>query len=175
VLILEGGAWVYEGPGEDYEPVGRLEEETVRPLLARAADARWWLIELDEEETGWVADADVEVQGNTSDLPLEEAPALPDGPTPTPGPTWEPTPNADCITPTPTETVEASATPVPTATATNTPTVEPVEPSATPAPIGTQTAEPLPVEEEGGSLMWLPLAGLVLLAAGAFLYVTRRS
>jgi LPXTG-motif cell wall-anchored protein len=48
--------------------------------------------------------------------------------------------------------------------------------TATPAPTVTGEAEPLPIEEdEGSSLMWLPVAGIVLLAAGALLYVTRRS
>lgn len=170
-VLEEDGTWVYEGPGEDYDRLGRLEEGTVRPILARAADARWWLIELPGDESGWIADDEVEVQGDTSELPLEEAPALPGGETPTPGPTWEPTPNPDCATPTatPAATEERTSAPSPAPTATATP--EASEATAT-ATMGT---EPLPVEEEGSSLMWLPVAGLLLLAAGAFLYVTRRS
>lgn len=170
-VLEEDGAWVYEGPGEDYDRLGRLEEGTVRPILARAADARWWLIALPGDESGWIADDEVEVQGDTSELPLEEAPALPGGETPTPGPTWEPTPNPDCATPTatPAATEERTSAPSPAPTATATP--EASEATAT-ATMGT---EPLPVEEEGSSLMWLPVAGLLLLAAGAFLYVTRRS
>jgi hypothetical protein len=176
--VLDGGAWVYEGPGDDYEPIGRLEEDTVRPLLARAEYGRWWLVALDEDEHAWIADTDVEVQGDTGELPLAEAPALPDGQTPTPGPTWEPTPDRDCITPTATATPteESTSTPVPTASPTLTATAEPEPPSATPESSATDELEPLPAEEEeGNSLMWLPVAGLVLLAAAAFLFVTRRS
>ena len=171
VLVLEGGAWVYEGPGDDYDALGRLDEETVRPIVARAAYGAWWLIALEDDETGWIADDDVAVQGDTSALPVEDAPALPDGHTPTPGPTWEPTPDAGCATPTatPTATEEPTSTPDPTETATATATVTPVL-------AVTDEAEPLPIEEdEGSSLMWLPVAGIVLLAAGALLYVTRRS
>ncbi len=168
-LVLDGGAWLYEGPGEDYDRIGRLDAETVRPILARAAYGPWWLIALDGDDTGWIADEDVEVQGDTRELPEEDAPALPDGQTPTPGPTWAPTPDAGCSTPTATATAteEPSATPTPTGTATATVTV-------TPAPEATD--EPLPVEDEGSSsLMWLPVAGIVLIAAGALLYVTRRN
>lgn len=172
VLVLDGGAWVYEGPGEDYDRLGRLDEDTVRPIVARAAYGEWWLIGLDDDETGWIADANVEVQGDTGELPLEDAPALPNGRTPTPGPTWEPTPNRDCVTPTatPTATEEPTSTSTPTETATAAPTA-----TVTPVPAATDEVEPLPVEEEGSSLMWLPVAGIVLLAAGALLYVTRRS
>lgn len=169
--VRAGGAWVYEGPGEDYERIGRLEEDTVRPILARAAGARWWLVQLEEDESGWIADADVDVQGDTTEVAIEETPALPDGETPTPGPTWEPTPNADCSTP------AARPTATPTLRATPTPEeAEEAEETATPVLVATDEVEPLPVEEEeGSSLMWLPVTGLVLLAAAALLYVTRRS
>jgi hypothetical protein len=177
IRVLAGGAWVYEGPGQDYDAIGRLEEDTVRPLLARGEPAQWWLITLEDEERGWIADEDVDVQGDTSELAVEEPPALPDGNTPTPGPTWEPTPNPDCSTPTATPTPSPSPAPSSTATPTTTPTeqAEDVTATTTAEPTAAGEAEPLPVEDEGSSLMWLPIAGLVLLAAGVFLYVTRRS
>lgn len=171
VRVRSGGAWLAEGPGDDYDVLGRLQEETVRPIAGRASDAAWWLIDLDDLGEGWIADGDVTVQGDTSAVPLVAAPPLPDGATPTPGPPWQPTPNAACLTPTPTLTAEPEATePAPTPTATA--VVEP--PTATPTP-EEPAAEPLPEEETGERLFWLPVAAIVLIAAGAFLYATRRS
>jgi hypothetical protein len=166
-----GGAWVADGPGEEYERLGRLAAGTVRPIVGRASDVEWWLIDLDDHGEGWIADAEVTVRGDTSSIPVVSAPPLPDGATPTPGSPWRPTPAAACLTPTPTATTEAD-TPTPVPSPTTTATAEP--PTPTPAP-DEPVAETLPGEETTDRLFWLPVAAIVLIAAGAFLYATRRS
>ncbi len=98
------------GPGLEYEPVANMIFLEVRPIIGRAEFATWWLIQLPDNETGWVANQAVTVQGYTGLVPIVEPPEI-DGATPTPGPLWEPTPNPVC-------------TPQPTATPTEEPTVE---------------------------------------------------
>lgn len=159
--------------------MGRLAARTVRPIVARAAEATWWEIELDDGEGVWVADADVSVQGDTSEVAVKDAPPLPDGATPTPGPTWQPTPNARCAEPTATATATATSTrTTPTASASPSATAgaTQVAADATPTPdVEADAAASAPDDESGSDLFWLPVAGIVLLAAGVFLYVTRRT
>lgn len=176
IRVASRGAWIYTGPGEDYDQVGRLAAGTVRPLIGRAASAAWWLVALDAGESAWIADDDVTIQGDTSDVAVVSAPPLPSGATPTPGPTWAPTPNPRCLEPTP--TARATATTKATA-APPTPTVSPSATASLAVEDVTATPEvetaPLPDDDNTDRLFWLPVAGLVLLAAGAFLYATRRS
>jgi hypothetical protein len=126
---------VRTGPGADYEVLGRLSYLETRPIVGRAADAEWWVIQLTNQQTGWVANAVVTVQGNIGGVPIVAAPER-NGVAPTPGPLWQPTPNPDCpVTPTvtpapPTETPETA---VPTDTAVPTETNEP-SPTATETP-----------------------------------------
>jgi hypothetical protein len=177
VRVASGGAWVAEGPGDEYDFLGRLEAQTVRPVVGRASEDEWWLIDLDDLGEGWIADADVTVQGDTSSVPVVAAPPLPGGATATPGSPWRPTPAASCVTPTPTlrattEPDTPTPQPSPTMTATATATIEPAAPAPSPEE---PDAEPLPGAETTDSLFWLPVAAIVLIAAGAFLYATRRS
>ncbi|MDT8304695.1 MAG: hypothetical protein RRC07_02065 [Anaerolineae bacterium] len=180
VRVGSRGAWVYDGPGEDYERAGRLSARTVRPIVARAAVATWWQIELDGNDTVWIADNDVTVQGDTSQLPVMDAPPLPDGATPTPGPAWEPTPNPRCAEATATVTAtvtRASETPTasPSPSPTSTVTLDAAEATANVSPGSDAEAAAASDDDGSSTLFWLPVAGIVLLAAGVFLYVTRRT
>jgi uncharacterized protein YraI len=137
---------VREGPGLDYAVINVLIYLEVRPLVGRAADATWWLIELVDGTQGWVFDQAVLISGYTGAVEIIDAPAL-DDETPTPGIPWQPTPNPIC-TPQPTQTAqpEITATPSPATTesiqATETATSEPPAKTETPSP--TETASPLP-------------------------------
>ncbi|MFO7681501.1 MAG: SH3 domain-containing protein [Chloroflexota bacterium] len=139
---------VRSGPGVDYDIIGQLVYLEVRPILGRAADAEWWVIQLTNETIGWVANAAVIVHGNISGLPIVGAEPL-EGKTPTPSPLWNPTRNPSCpVIPTataqPTNTsqpatatreimAEAEATATPTAKPTSTPTAEPTTETEPPA------------------------------------------
>ncbi len=138
--------YIRMGPGTDYEITGQLTYLETRPIVGRAANAEWWIIQLTNNETGWVANTVVNVSGNTSGIPIQPAPAM-NGTDPTPGPLWNPTPNPECPTITP------SATPVPTETATNTP-----KPTATATPMPTETATTESLAEEAANLASEPTA-----------------
>ncbi len=139
---------VREGPGLDYAVMNVLIYLEVRPLVGRAADATWWLIELVDGAQGWVFDQAVLISGYTGEVEIVDAPALGDE-TPTPGIPWQPTPNPIC-TPQPTRTAlpEMTATPAPSPAiteltqATETATSESPVMTATPSPI--ETASPVP-------------------------------
>lgn len=108
------------GPGIDYDIIDRVIFYEVRPIIGRSQYGQWWLIELADGRSGWVADAVGLVQGYIGNVPVVAAPPL-NGQTPTPGAPWQPTPRPSCtVTPTytPSPTVTASPTPPPTATAT---------------------------------------------------------
>lgn len=98
------------GPGTDYETIGQLVFNEVRPIIGRATNAPWWRIQLRDGQAGWVADEVVEVQGNTANVPMAPAP-LRNGVTVTPGAPWQPTPPPSCPTALP-----PSPTPMPTQT-----------------------------------------------------------
>lgn len=102
---------VRSGPDTRYPVVGSLLFREVRPIIGRDASAPWWLIQLNDRQTGWVADAVVEVQGNTTAVPIVAAPPL-DGATVTPGVPWQPTTPPPCATPA-TATAPASPPPSP--------------------------------------------------------------
>lgn len=102
---------VRSGPDTRYPVVGSLLFREVRPIVGRDASAPWWLIQLNERQTGWVADEVVEVQGNTTAVSIVAAPPL-DGATVTPGVPWQPTAPPLCATPA-TATAPASPPPSP--------------------------------------------------------------
>lgn len=141
---------VRQGPGANYPIASQLVYLEVRFVLGRAADAAWWLIQLDNGKTGWVADDVVIVQGYIGSVPIVPAPAV-NGQLPTPGAPWNPTPLPFCtVTPTatPTATAVPSATPEPatavseasSASTETQPTAESSLPTETPLPLPTQTA-----------------------------------
>jgi hypothetical protein len=102
-----------------------------RPIIGRADSARWWLIQLPNNEQGWVSDSVVAVNGNLNGVPIV---ATDTGSTP-----W--TPNSpDCeIIPTSTP-MGGVPTTAPTKTRTPRATRE-IEPSATIASDSTVEAE----------------------------------
>ena len=129
-----GTVYVRQGPGTDYTAVTTMQYLEVRPIRGRAQNAEWWLIELGDGSSGWIANLAVEVRGYTGLVPLVTAPPLANGATPTPGPLWNPTPNPVCtIEPTATATVTPTAGAIASATAT-----------VTPAPTLTDTPAPSP-------------------------------
>ena len=130
MVYATGGVYVRRGPGTDYEAIASLVFREARPIRGRAANAEWWLIELGDGSTGWVAHLAVQVTGYTGLVPTVEVPALPNGATPTPGPLWNPTPDPVCtVVPTATATVTATLAAVASSTATALPTA-----TSTPAP-----------------------------------------
>jgi hypothetical protein len=124
------------GPGTDYQIIGQLLYLETRPIIGRGEDAQWWIIQLNNNQTGWVSNAIVNISGNTNGVPIIQPPPI-NGNTPTPGPFWNPTPNPECPTLTPSPTPPPTK-PAPTKTATSVP-----EPSATntPMPSATPTIE----------------------------------
>lgn len=122
---------VRSGPDTRYPVVGSLLFREVRPIVGRDASAPWWLIQLNERQTGWVADAVVEVQGNTTAVPIMAAPPLDDA-TVTPGAPWQPTTPPLCATP-------ATATATPTATETS-----PASEAIVVAPLAAATGDAYP-------------------------------
>ena len=103
---------IRHGPGTDYAIVGKLAYLEVRFIQGRAAESEWWLIRLDNDETGWIADAVVTVHGFIGNIPIVPAPSI-NGDTPTPSVQWNPTSQPFCAV-TPTATQVASVTPEPT-------------------------------------------------------------
>jgi hypothetical protein len=99
---------VRQGPGTDYAIIGQLVVNEVRPIIGRAANAPWWLIQLNSGQSGWVADEVVLVQGNTINIPISSVPPL-NGVTPTPGIPWQPTAPPVCPTMTATAVSQATA------------------------------------------------------------------
>ena len=98
---------VYAGPGSDYPVQETLADDEARPIVGRAANATWWLIQLDGKyQQGWISDKAGTVQGYIGNLPLIEAPTI-NGALPTPGEEWNPTPAPIC-TPTPTPTSDGA-------------------------------------------------------------------
>ncbi|MGH2538733.1 MAG: hypothetical protein ACRDHL_15195 [Candidatus Promineifilaceae bacterium] len=179
------------GPNLDYAVIGRLAYLEVRPILARAASAPWWLIEMTGGTAGWVADMAVLVSGRIEAIEVATPPPL-GGIEPTPGSDWQPTPNPACPPlPTPTASPNASpprdtarpatSQPSPQATRTEEPasrTPRPL-PSATQPPAASPTAPlPTPAADGGdgarGGLPVMLFAGLGLVAAGAAALVIRR-
>lgn len=202
VFAATGPVNLRGGPGTGYETVGELQFQEARRIIGRAANTAWWLIALDAGNAAWVADRVVEVSGYIGRVPLVDPPPLAGGNTPTPESPWEPTPDPGCPPP-PTETATATASPSPsltaTATATTTPSSTPTParsdelaeaatsgpPAITPDPVQVEDVElaqedvppaaPLPEEDAGGmSLVWLPIAGLALIGAAAFLTIRGR-
>ena len=108
------------------------------PIIGRAEEAEWWLIQLADGGQGWVADNAVIVEGYISIVPALTAPPL-NGQTPTPGAPWNPTPYPFC-TVTPTHTATATAVPP-----TSTPEIHTLPDAATNTPIPpTETATAVP-------------------------------
>lgn len=126
---------VRTGPDTRYPVIESLVFREVRLIIGRDAVAPWWLIRLNAQQTGWVADEVVEVQGNTVNVPIVAAPLL-NGATVTPGAPWQPTPPPLCATP-PTATPTTTATP----TASDAIVVAPLEAAASNA-YPAATAEP---------------------------------
>ena len=189
-----GATNVRSGPGLEYEVIGELVYLEVRYIVGRAETAEWWLIQFNNGQFGWVADAIVLVQGYTPIVPIVEAPPL-NGGTPTPGPAWNPTPIPFCtVTPVPTGTPTATATavssesvveeaatetPAPTEPAptevrpTDTPIVQPTAVPPQPTTTLAATTDEPPNEGGSGGLILLAL-GLVL-GAGMLFYFWRRN
>jgi hypothetical protein len=93
-----GNVNVRSGPGLDYNIIGTISDSEIRPIVGRAGFTQWWLVQFDNDITGWVANEAVNVQGDIAALPVVDVPALPDGTIPTPGPAWIPAVNSLCTT-----------------------------------------------------------------------------
>ncbi len=102
---------VYRGPGSDYPLAAMLLEGQVFPIVGRASDAEWWLIQIDSSGAqAWISDKAGIVQGYTGNVEEVNSPPI-NGETPTPGAPWNPTPVPFCtLTPTPTATATSTAT-----------------------------------------------------------------
>lgn len=188
-IQTRGATNVRSGPGIAYDEIGELVFLEVRYIVGRAETVEWWLIQFNNGQTGWVADAVVEVQGYTAIVPIVEAPPLNDS-TPTPGTPWNPTPNPSCtVTPIPADTASPSATvestpttpaetPSPTEPAptevrpTDTPIVQPTAVPRSPTPVSTAVPEQVD-EGSSGSILLLVVLGL-LIGIGLIIFFLRR-
>lgn len=105
---------VRAGPGLSYQVIGQLLSGQSAPIVgqARAADMLWWQITWlgVPGDVGWVADQVVVLSGDTSGVPVVEAPALPveAAPAPTQAPEAAP-PTAEPVA-APPEPTQAPAT-----------------------------------------------------------------
>jgi hypothetical protein len=91
---------VRQGPGNDFEIVGRMNLLAVRPVIGRAARTPWWLVALEDGQAGWVPDRAVVIHGHAGAVDVLEALAVA-GRSPDPLQVWSPTPNPLCPTPIP--------------------------------------------------------------------------
>jgi uncharacterized protein YraI len=131
---------VRQGPGTDYPIVDKLVYLEVRYIQGRAADSSWWLIGLDNGETGWVTDNVVAVHGYIGNVPIIPSPAI-NGETPTPGVPWDPTSQPICpVTPTTSSTATPLASTTPEATQTETTENANENPQGNSEPQGSLTA-----------------------------------
>ena len=195
VLAL-GPVSVRSGPSPEYQLLGRLAFSDVRIVVGRADSSPWWLIQFDELQRGWVSDQAVEVQGNISDT-IVAASSSETGNTKFQESLWNPTPQPLCTPigsnsasqlaefPTLDTAIspgDISQEPAPIAAVTEvisrgpTPIAALAEDIAASVQSGDadQVAtlvvltEPLQsAERSTGSLNWLPIAGLLLIIAGA--------
>lgn len=120
---LASGVNIRSGPGLDYDVIGNLLLDEVRPIVGRAAHAAWWQTIMTDGTLGWTSDSLVSVSGYIGDVPLVNAPPLDSGATGTPGTPWAPTPRPECTPPpssTPTASPTPSLTPQPAGTAEST-------------------------------------------------------
>jgi len=72
VRVPPGGVNIRTGPGLDFELLGRLDEGTSAPVVAKNENGDWWQIEYSSGEDGvaWVADVVIEFVGNRDSVPL---------------------------------------------------------------------------------------------------------
>lgn len=185
---------VRSGPGTEYDVIGEMVFLEVRYIVGRAESAEWWLIQFNDGQLGWVADAVVTVQGYTAIVPIVAAPPLNGGTVPT-GPAWNPTPPPSCtVTPPPTESPTAVPTepPAEVAEAAATVTLPPTDPPATEvrptdtpiaqATIGSLPPTPVPAataipDNAGGSssgLGLMVLGAAIILGVGIFLFIRQQ-
>ena len=159
---------MYVGPGSDYDVVVALERDAVRPIVGRAQYGPWWLVQLDPSgRQAWISDKAVAVSGNTANVPLIPADPIDDA-SPTPGPTWEPTPAVNC---------DVTKTATPTATATEAAGIGAGSAAAAESEVSSSGSEeiaaptpaPLDIEADSQTPNFLPIAGLVLVVAAVFL------
>ena len=69
---------VRSGPSTDFERVGRLGAGESAPVIGQVEGGSWWLIEFAPIEAGqgWVSAEVVEFRGDSSQVPVVEAPSL---------------------------------------------------------------------------------------------------
>lgn len=70
---------IRSGPATTFDIVGRLEADSFAVVVGRTETSDWWLIEFESAPDGqaWVSAEVVEFVGNTSSVPVVDAPAAP--------------------------------------------------------------------------------------------------
>jgi|GEM_PF-280287 len=103
IKVPAGGVNLRSGPGLEFELLGRLDEGAEAVVVGQSETGEWWQIETNAVEAGlaWVANAVVDVSGDTAGVPVIEFDQPTATLTQTPTATVPPTPS---ITPTPTAT-----------------------------------------------------------------------
>lgn len=93
VDIPAGGVNVRNGPGLDFDLLGRLEGGESAAVVGRNDTGDWWLVEFEagENSAAWVADVVVDFVGEAQAVPFTPAGGAP-AVGPTPEPTATPTP-----------------------------------------------------------------------------------
>ena len=165
---------VYDGPGSDYRVSETLEAKEVRPIVGRAANTTWWLIQLNDKlSQAWISDKAGTVHGFISNVPIIDAPAI-NGASPTPGKQWDPTPAPICSpTPTPTSDEVIIIGSLADDSSSSSEKVGSISDANMAADERSQIAEAAsPLELESPSAKptpnLLPIAGLVLIVAAIF-------
>ncbi len=165
---------VFGGPGSDYPVSETLGPNEVRPIVGRAANATWWLIQLDGKFTqAWISDKAGRVHGFTGNIPIIEAPSI-NGVSPTPGKQWDPTPAPAC-TPTPTPTsdgtvISGSLLDVSSSSSEKVGSISTINAAADQRSQLAEAASPLELEVPSPTPApnLLPIAGLILIVAAIF-------
>ncbi len=75
IEIPAGGVNVRAGPGLEFELLGRLDEGTSMPVVAKNDTGEWWQIIYADAENGlaWVADVVVNFSGDRGSVPLADS------------------------------------------------------------------------------------------------------
>jgi hypothetical protein len=177
IAVAQGPINVHSGPGIEFETIAQLAFQDERVIVGRAADAAWWQILLLTEQLGWVSDQAVTVAGYTGLVQITYKTQAGDT-----QPLWNPTPNPGCAPPSP-EEIAISDGQLASIDLVDNPTAVP-ELADTPNPddgldsgdVSSDYSLLQPDDSAAGiGLIWLPVAGgLLIIAGGIALLVQRR-
>ncbi|MDH5506356.1 MAG: SH3 domain-containing protein [Anaerolineae bacterium] len=75
--VTSANVYVREGPGTVYYSVTTLSQGAQVQVIGRNLDGTWFLIQLEDDEQGWIAADAVKFDGEVEALPIVDAPPTP--------------------------------------------------------------------------------------------------